>query len=613
MKAKRPEVQVDTFELYLELADAIGVHLAKRISIHWFGEALFSYLLFPSKAQEIARYLERSRRDDAAFHDLDFGALIEHLRAALLTRLDSTDWSQYDLIGFSIVFAQTMPSLLTAREIKRRAPKVPIVLGGPSCTNLIGRSLLETFPFVDLVVNGEGERPLLHLVETLADGTPVSAVEVAGVVHRGSPPEAFGVIDQLDDMRELPPPDYSGYFRTVQRCQGRHDLLGRVRIPLETSRGCWWDRSHHDDMESCSFCNLNLQWHRYREKTVDQAVAEIRETVERYHAVDLTLVDNILRYEKVGEFVDAIEGLGYGLDIWMEARASVRPNQIRRLSEIGARVIQFGIEALSTSALKRMTKGTKTIQNLQVMKFCEQYGVKNTANLIVDFPGMDDEVIAETLRNIEFARGYQPLDAAEFSLVYQAPAYKAPERFDIDNIRSYHMYELLLPAQVYERLFLTEKSFDSESLDRLKPGWNEVRASLQAWRAHYNRMRPLVEGGLLLSLQDGGSFLKIRDFRQAKPRFAWLGGGERDVYLACQEIIALRDLETRYACLGRGVIGKMVDRWVEEKLAFSEQGCVLALAVPWGPVSTRRSIQASAPSKARVRIPIVMGSGAARG
>jgi radical SAM superfamily enzyme YgiQ (UPF0313 family) len=319
-------------------------------------------------------------------------------------------------------------------------------------------------------------------------------------------------------------------------------------------------------------------------------VAELRELADRYQCPDFTLVDNILRYRGADEFIEAIKELDLGLDLWMEARASVKPDQIRRLREIGARVIQFGIESLSSSMLRKMVKGTSTLQNLQVMKYSEQYGIKNTANLITQFPGMDEGDILETIENIEFARGYYPLSEAEFSLVYQAPAYKAPEQFDIRNIRNYHMYKLLLPPPLYEQLFLTEKSFDSEDLTRLKPLWHRLRVALEAWQAHYERMRPVVEGNLLLSVQDAGRYLKIRDFRWDEPRFYWLCDIERDVYLECESIISHSELMRRFPVLSPEKITTLIEHWRARRLVFVENKMVLALAVPWGPVSVWRTL-----------------------
>ncbi|MCG5055967.1 MAG: B12-binding domain-containing radical SAM protein [Myxococcales bacterium] len=602
MERHRPDIEVDTYELFLELADAVGIHLAKRISVSWVGEALFAYIFFPERANAIAHYLESSRNSDPAFRELDFGSVIETLRSSLLDRLDRTDWSQYRLVGFSVVFAQMIPSLLAAREVKRRAPSTDIVLGGPSCTNLIGKTLLKEFPFLDYVVNGEGESPLLNLTSALEKTAPGETVEVKAVVHRNSPEAAFGEVDQLPNMADLPPPNYDGYFRTLRSCGNSQEEIGRIRIPVETSRGCWWDRSHVDPMLSCTFCNLNLQWHGYREKPVQQSIEDIRELARKYECPDFTVVDNILRHREADGFIEALTAIGGGLDFWMEARASVHPDQIRRLSRAGARVVQFGIEALSTSVLEKMVKGTTTLQNLQAMKFCEQYGIKNTANLIVDYPGMDEADIAETLTNIAFARGYRPLDIADFSLVYQAPAYKAPETFGIRNVRNYHMYGMLLPPDLNQRLFLTEKSFDSAQLDALRPLWRKVKEALREWRNHYDSLRPHVEGNLLLSMQDGRDYLKIRDFRGKNARFHWLRGPERDVYLECERIISIAELRRRFPGIEAAVMDEWISSWMENKLVFVEKGKLLGLAVPWGAIAEDRQIAPKAVSKRRLEV-----------
>lgn len=591
VEKNRPDVRVETFELFLELANAIGIHLAKRISVSWIGEALFAYLMFPSQAMQIAKYLEGARSSDPAFQEVDFGSIMERLQLGLRDRLDSVDWAKYHLVGVSVVFSQMMGSILVAHEIKRRAPDVPIVFGGPSCTGQIGQSLLRAFDSIDYVVNGEGERPFLGLINALQMSLPGQPIKVRGVVHRDSSEEEFQQIDQLPTMTELPEPNYEGYFRTIKEHGYSIETLGRIRLPIETSRGCWWDRSHVDPMLSCTFCNLNLQWNSYREKGIDQSVEEIRSLSNKYECPDFTIVDNILRIRDSDNFVSRLRDLGFGYDFWMEARASVDPEQIRSLREAGARVIQFGIESLSTSMLGKMVKGTTVLQNLQAMKFCEEYGIRNTANLIIDYPGIGKDEIIETIENIKFARGYRPLDIAEFSLVYQAPAYKSPLKFGIRNIRNYHMYQMLLPAELNDALFLTEKSFDCYELEELRTCWAEVRKAVEEWKEHYEEMQSKVEGQLLLSLQDGGRYLKIRDFREREPKFYWLKGKERDVYLECSKVISVLELSRRFPLLPDTQIREWIDEWKASRLLYEEKNKVLALAVPWGRVSSDRMSQ----------------------
>jgi hypothetical protein len=49
------------------------------------------------------------------------------------------------------------------------------------------------------------------------------------------------------------------------------------------------------------------------------------------------------------------------------------------------REVQIGIEALSSRLLKKLHKGTRAIQNLEIMKNCEMLGIRNISNLILQF------------------------------------------------------------------------------------------------------------------------------------------------------------------------------------------------------------------------------------
>ena len=46
--------------------------------------------------------------------------------------VDAVDWSRFGLIGFSLVFQQTLASLALARALKQRYADIPIIFGGAS-------------------------------------------------------------------------------------------------------------------------------------------------------------------------------------------------------------------------------------------------------------------------------------------------------------------------------------------------------------------------------------------------------------------------------------------------------------------------------------------------
>jgi hypothetical protein len=77
------------------------------------------------------------------------------------------------VVGFSTVFQQNVPSLVLAKILKMRDPTVTIVFGGDNCDGAMGPALHECFPWVDVVVRGEGERVLLEVVADVVAGRPI--------------------------------------------------------------------------------------------------------------------------------------------------------------------------------------------------------------------------------------------------------------------------------------------------------------------------------------------------------------------------------------------------------------------------------------------------------
>ncbi len=158
----------------------------------------------------------------------------------------------YRLFGLSVCFFQLLPSLYLARLLKNTRPELPIVFGGSSCTGAVGASLIEHFPEIDYLIDGEGEEALCRLCRFLAgDATSLPADILSRNAVATEPAPASGL--KPDD---LPYPDYSSYFKEMRQFFPEQPFI--PILPVEFSRGCWWN--------SCTFCNLNLQWRDYRWK-----------------------------------------------------------------------------------------------------------------------------------------------------------------------------------------------------------------------------------------------------------------------------------------------------------------------------------------------------------
>ena len=62
------------------------------------------------------------------------------------------------VVGLTSVFQQHVASLALARRIRAASPGTVVVLGGANCEGPMGAETARSFPFLDAVVSGEGER-----------------------------------------------------------------------------------------------------------------------------------------------------------------------------------------------------------------------------------------------------------------------------------------------------------------------------------------------------------------------------------------------------------------------------------------------------------------------
>ncbi|MCP3054991.1 B12-binding domain-containing radical SAM protein, partial [Aurantimonas marianensis] len=93
--------------------------------------------------------------------------------AALIDRLAAF---APDLAGFSLLYDLQLKSALTAaRTLKRVRPETFVVFGGP-LASAISALLLQTFPFIDAVVEGEGEAAMARLADAIEGRRALDAV-----------------------------------------------------------------------------------------------------------------------------------------------------------------------------------------------------------------------------------------------------------------------------------------------------------------------------------------------------------------------------------------------------------------------------------------------------
>lgn len=416
------------------------------------GDWFFRPAAFPDLADNSEAFFTRYvyRRDA---HDTATRALVHDRRAGLEAFLDELI-DRYGLaaaaiVGFTSFFAQNVASIAMARRIKQRNPGVAIVMGGPNCEMQMGHALVRHVPSIDFVFSGPALRSFPRFVQAWLAGDVEACHRIDGVYSRRNEPKLPG--RTLDPGRpavaamgdELPLDvavrlDYGPFLDLLERVWPDHRI--EPTLLFETSRGCWWGERAH-----CTFCGLNGSTMAYRAMPAADAVRQFEQLFAHAdRARKLDCVDNIMPREYVTTVLPKIQAPP-AMRIFYEVRADLSEDELRTMAQAGVRRIQPGIEALATSTLKLMKKGTTSFRNLAFLKHCRAQGVVPAWNVLVGFPGETEEVYRKYvdtmphLVHLPAPMGVFPVRFDRFS-----PYYTRAREYGLD-LEPYDFYRLTYP------------------------------------------------------------------------------------------------------------------------------------------------------------------------
>jgi ribosomal peptide maturation radical SAM protein 1 len=574
-------VQVCTLHPYVSIASHLGLDLYQRIAERsWLAEAIYAPLLFPeqlSQAQALVHRVNGRRRGAVP---LDVKALGQRIHAIHEHDRLFEQAAEADLVGISVCLAQLTASLYLVAELKRRSPGISVVLGGSAVCGELGRSLLRAFPEIDLVVNGEGEKPLAALVARMTRGSRTHREPIPGLIAR-SP--AGSVVEesrtQITSLDALPTPDFGDYFDELKKHPASRQWIGQ--LPIESSRGCYWHRvTPTTPHRGCQFCNLNLQWKGYRSKRPERVVQEVSFQAEKHKILRFYFVDNALNPGSSSALMKGLQHLQCGLELFAEIRGPLGREPFREMRLAGVKQVQIGIEALSSSMLARMRKGLRAIDNIEMMKWCEAFGIRNLSNLLLEFPGSTPQDLAETLATLEYVQCYQPLRVVRFWLGEGSPVHLQASAYGITQVKNHPWYRDLFPAHVLERLCLMHKGYRGDRT-RQEGLWRPLRQRVARWRRDYQAAKARHGPVPLLGYSDGGSFLLVRRRTSTGSQLEAFrfSGKSRDIFRYCDTRRSVEDVITHFFPLSPTKIEDFLNDLVTKRLMFREGDQVLGLAV----------------------------------
>src|SRR5215208_1772142 len=571
---------VDVHYLNLELAAELGEHLYRRLAVlRWdllLGEWLFSVAAFgPRHDEEAYRQAHPSMEETCkqlglGFEDLcrlrneTFPKLIERWTAAY-------DWSAYAVVGFTSTFEQNVAALALARGIKERFPAVVTVFGGANYDGEMGPEYVRAFDWIDYAVVGEGDDALPALVDRVARGESASAVPgVAARVAEGGVKNGSAPV--VRDLDRLPDPDYDEFFSTLSRL-GRDRVLGDA-MPLllfESARGCWWGEKHH-----CTFCGLNALGMAYRSKSPERVHAEFRRQSARYQIINFEAVDNILDMRYLEALCGPLIEDRFDYSIFYEVKANLKREQLHTLSRAGIRILQPGIESLSTHVLKLMRKGTTMLQNVRVLKWAHYYGIRVAWNLLSGFPGETVEDYERQARLMPLLVHLPPPDGGGSIWLERFSPYFVDESFPVSDVAPWEAYSFVYPTDRIDvrkiAYFFNYKMGDTAPADALK----DVEQAMGRWRESWTRPKTPV-----LVYQRAPDWIQVIDSRDPEnPQVHAFHGVEAEVYELCGDVEQKAARVASNLAVEVEAVEEALRRFCDLGLMIEEDGRHLSLALP---------------------------------
>ncbi len=339
-------------------------------------------------------------------------------------------------------------------------------------------------------------------------------------------------------------------------------------LPLEFSRGCWWNK--------CKFCNLNLQWRGYRKKSAATVLREVTEQARRHQCLDFCFTDNALPPKETDSFFASLAKLESDYDFFAEVRVITRPDVLKQYRQGGLTSIQVGIESLASSLLQKMDKGTRCIENIAAMRQSAEAGITLDGNLICEFPGSSEEEVQETLTNLDFVLPFTPLSSATFFLGHGSPVANDPKAYGITATVHHKKNRQLFPAELLQNMTMLIKSYRGDKGVQQKL-WKPVHQKIQQWQ-DFHKSRESSQPPL--SYRDGGDFLLIRQERSnGAPLRHRLRGTSRKIYLFCRNIRSIDAIQTEFPQIKKATLHAFFNDLTAKKILFTEDDLFLALAI----------------------------------
>lgn len=293
---------------------------------------------------------------------------------------------QPDVIGLSATSPFFHFQIDVAERIRRLAPHVKIIIGGPHITIMRGGVGHDCF---DALFVGEAEYSLPEYLSVLQSGG--DPCQVKGLVlPRNGTWVPSGEARKVEDFDSLPWPARHLLNMAAYRL-GTPD--GYVPFSsIQTTRGCPW---------KCIFCaSQALDTTNIRRRSPESVVQEMKHVVETWGARHFYIVDDVLTLhsEHIVRLCELLDAEGLKVTFEGGTRANLINDALAaRMVASGMRRLSFGLESANLQVRDIMKKKVPLHYYVEANRILNNHGVEAINSVMIGLPGDTRETVKETI------------------------------------------------------------------------------------------------------------------------------------------------------------------------------------------------------------------------